>query len=564
MGAASASGGDELFGWPEQRVPSAVIVCDLPEDLPGKMMLESLSGLAARKVNEGVFDEMVWMRSGDAVYESLYERTKQAIGIRHEKTMELWQLLDYLHGKRIVKGYVLYRADTSDGKDYSNRPGMDLSSNSATVYAALLGGVLIEESLGEQARRAGLKLLKDCRGISPQQCFEENRSRLNNISALCVDPRVENCRDFAIAHKTMVYYGTGEFTEQVLEWVQPLSPIVGWNCDDEDRHTGPVSRWGHFNTASNWCRNLPFLSAARGKVPLVRANERSPEEIDFADPSEFHSFVMSDGDNMQWSMGRFVSSDLYYGNTARGHISWTCCPINLSLVSPYTWNDIANGQQGVSSLIEYGGGYQYADQFAINRPDREELLTRFARRVNRHMNRLGITVLGFICMDVRSAAAMEAYRIYAREIENLTGMLAVQYYPYELGGEIIWADNGKGADIPVVTARYSIWNSVSHARPNAGSPEYVAALINRDALRTPAGGEGKLAWTVVHVWSQFTPEESALPRSVSGADAVISSVERLIPRVKNISANELLWRIRMEYQPEQTLRLLERAQDNTN
>lgn len=554
----SASGDSDLFGWPEQKVPSSVIVCTLPRDLSERMMLESLSGLAAQGVNNGVFNEMIWISSGDSVYEKLYERTKQIVGIRHEREMELWQLLDYLHHKQIVKGYVLYRADTSIGHDYSDRLDMDFSSNVATVYGAVLGGVLIDENLQQQAIDAGLPLLKDCRGITPQQCFDDNRSRLNNISALCVDPRVENCRDFAIAHKTMVYYGTGQFTEQVLEWVQPLSPIVGWNCGGEDNHTGPVSRWGLFNTASNWCRNLPFLSSARGKVQLVKASEMSPENIDFTDSSTFHSFVMSDGDNMQWSMGRFTQSELYYGNPNRGLISWTTCPINLSLISPFTWNDIATGQNGVSSLIEYGGGYQYADQFAVNRPNREVLLTQFARRINLHMKQMGITVFGFICMDVRSAAAMEAYRIYAREIENLTGMMAVQYYPYELGGEIIWVDSARDADIPVVTARYSVWNSISYARPNAGSPEYVASLINRDALRTPADEDGKLAWTVAHVWSEFTPQNSSLPESVSGSNAVIASVEKLIPKVKNVSANELLWRIRMKYRPYQTIRLLEK------
>ncbi len=572
---AFASSGDETFGWPEQKVPEGVIVSDLPSELPERMLLESLSGLAAQGVNEGRFQEMVWMRSNDSVYEKLYQRTREALDIRQEKCMTLWELLSYLREKRLVKGYVLYRADRSQGQDYSERPGMDLSSNSATVYAALLGGVLIDESLQPKAQQLGLRLLKDCREITPEQCFEENRSQMNNVSALCVDPRVGNCRDFAIAHKTMVYYGTGELTERVLEWVKPLSPIVGWNCGGEDRHTGPVSRWGHFNTASNWCMNLPFLSAARGKVALARSHEKPLAKIDFGDSSVFHAYVMSDGDNMQWSMGRFTSSELhcilspsqwsmgrftsselFYGNARRGLISWTSCPVNLSLVSPYTWNDIVDMQEEGSSLIEYGGGYQYADQFAVNRPNREELLTQFARRVNQHMKKLGVTVLGFICMDVRSDAAREAFRVYAREIENLTGILAVQYYPYELGGEILWVEDGRGHDIPVVTARYSIWNSTSYARPNAGTPEYVAALINRDALRKPVDDDGKLAWTVVHVWSQFGPADSEIPVTVSGAESAVCSSDRLIPAVKNVSINELLWRIRMRYRPEQTQRLL--------
>lgn len=555
-----ASWEDETFGWPEQKAPQEVIICDLPMALPERMLLESLSGLAAQGVNESRFQEMVWMRGDNPVYESLYRRTRNTLGICREKRMELWELLEYLKDNGVVKGYVLYRADKSSGRDYSERSGMDLSSNCATVYASLLGGALIDESLQPKAQKLGLRLLKDCREITPDQCFEDNRSLLSNVSALCVDPRVGNCRDFAIAHKMMVYYGTGELTDRVLEWVRPLSPIIGWNCGGEDRHTGQVSRWGHFNTASNWCVNLPFLSAARGKVVLARSHEKPVATINFGDSSVFHSFVMSDGDNMQWSMGRFTDSKSFYGNPRRGLISWTSCPVNLSQVSPYTWNDIADMQEG-SSLIEYGGGYHYPDLFAVNRPNREALLVQFARRLNRHMKKLGVTVLGFICMDVHSDAAREAFQVYAREIENLTGILAVQYYPYELGGEILWVDNGRGQDIPVVTARYSIWNSNSYARPRAGAPEYVAALINRDALRTPVDDDGKLAWTVVHAWSEFSPSDSQMPETVSGAETALCSSDRLIPSVRNVSIYELLWRIRMKFRPEQTRLLLREMND---
>lgn len=550
-----ASQGDATFGWPEQKAPQGVIICDLPINLPERMLLESLSGLAAQGVNENRFQEMVWMSEGDPVYERLYQRTRNTLGICGEKRLDLWELLEYLIDSGVVKGYVLYRADKSLGRDYSERPGMDFSSNCATVYAALLGGVLIDESLQPKAQELGLQLLKDCRSITPDQCFEDNRSRLSNVSALCVDPRVGNCRDFAIAHKMMVYYGTGELTDRVLEWVRPLSPIVGWNSGGEDCHTGQVSRWGLFNTASNWCVNLPFLSAARGKVALSQSHEKPVGAIDFRDSSVFHSFVMSDGDNMQWSMGQFIGSDFFYGNSRRGMISWTCCPVNLSQVSPYTWNDIV-GMQESSSLIEYGGGYYYPDLFAVNRPNREALLVQFARRLNLHMKKLGVTVLGFICMDVYSEAAREAFRIFAHEIENLTGMLVVQYYPYELGGEILWVDNGRGQDIPVVTARYSIWNSSSYARPNAGTPEYVAALINRDALRMPADDDGKLAWTVVHAWSEFGPLDSQEPVRIRGIEIALSATDRLIPSVKNVSIYELLWRIRMKFRPEQTRLLL--------
>ena len=123
------------------------------------------------------------------------------------------------------------------------------------------------------------------------------------------------------------------------------------------------------------------------------------ENIDFEDNSAFHSFVISDGDNMQWTMGEFLDSPVYYGNKDRNRspVSWTLCPINLSVVSTSTWNRFVTMKKDNSSVIEYGGGYQYPDEFAKNRPNREELLIEFAQRMNWHFKKLNIKIFGFIC-----------------------------------------------------------------------------------------------------------------------------------------------------------------------
>lgn len=108
----------------------------------------------------------------------------------------------------------------------------------ATVYASLLKGVLVEESLEKRIKQSGLKKLKDARNESPESCFKRCKKQLNRSSALSIDPKVSNCRDIAIAQKLMLYYGTGPFSEQILEWVTPLSPILGWNYGNEDEYTG--------------------------------------------------------------------------------------------------------------------------------------------------------------------------------------------------------------------------------------------------------------------------------------------------------------------------------------
>ncbi len=546
---------DGRYGWPVQKAPKEIIVCDKGSTLAEAMLIESLSGLAAQTVNEGKFDKMIWIDVNSNIsYEKIYTKTLDALNIKQTKKMKLWELVDLLKHKKVIKGYVLYKLDEPRQNAYASYPNADYSSNVATVYAGLMKGILIDESLETEARKYGLKCLKDARNESLEECFEHNKRKLNNYSALSVPPTVSNLRDYAIAHKLMLYADKKELIDKVLAWVKPISPILGWGCGDEYDFTSLIAQWGHVNTATNWCWNLPLISSVTEKVELKKAKEISLEEINFNDTVSFHSFVMSDGDNMQWTIGDFLENPAYLGNQDRDNIglSWTLCPIELSVVSPFTWNSLAEVQKNNFSYLEYGGGYQYPDLFAVNRSNRIELLREFARRVNYHLRKMDIKIFGFICRDVASKAAQEAFQIYAEEMEDITGMLAVQYFPYELDGEIYWKTNKKGIDVPVVTSRYSIWDEVNPLRPRAGTPEFVSSIINREVTASHNKGENMLTWTIVHAWSDFNKSSKLVQSPSIGLNPVKTSQNLLIDKIKVVSVNELLWRIRMKYRPEQT------------
>jgi hypothetical protein len=554
----SAQDYDGRHGWPIQKIPKKIIACTPGKNLAEAMLLESLSGLCAQAVNDGYFDEMVWINVKNENYKKIYDQTIQALKITEIREMNIWTLVDYLKKKKIIKGFILYKLDKPRINVYGAYPDFNYSSNVATVYASLLKGVLIDESLIQEVQTRGLKKLKDARSESLKECFEKNKSKLNNASALSVPPGVSNLRDYAIAQKLMLYADKKEFAEEVLQWVKPLSPVIGWGCGDEYDFTSVISSWGLYNTATNWCWNLPLISSVSDIVEVKKVNEIGLKEINFTDTSSFHAYVMSDGDNMQWTMGSFIDNSNYLGNKERNDIglSWTLCPTNLSIISPFTWNAIAAIPQKNISYLEYGGGYQYPDLFAINRPNRTQLLREFAKRINFHLKKLGIKIFGFICIDVSGKAAQEAFQIYAEELEDITGMMAVQYFPYELGGEIYWKKNKKDIDIPIVTARYSIWNEVNKNRPRAGTPEFVASLINRDAITANLNRQHTLSWTIVHAWSDFTLTSKITEKPAIGFNPVKASEKLLINEVKAISANELLWRIRMHYRNDQTKSLL--------
>lgn len=540
---------DGRYGWFVQKPPKQIIVCKTGGlDFSERMLLESLSGLAAQAVNEDRFDEMVWCETQKESYKQIFQSSIDSLRISVIKRMDVWELLEYLVQQKVVKGYVLYRVDDSQGELYTRRKQMDLSSNVATVYAGLLQGVLVEESLLPKMRKMGLEMLKDARQETPEECFMYSKKHLNNHSALSIDPQVSNCRDIAIAQKLMLYYDTQALADSILEWVEPLSPILGWNCGNEDEYTGVITRWGHYNTATNWCCNLPVIMAASDKMTPLPISETIPKDTTLFCRKSLHSFVVSDGDNMQWTMGNFLDNPVYYGAYKKEDIpvSWTLCPINLSVVSTSTWNRIAMAKKENSSIVEYGGGYQYPDLFAMNRPNRKELLVRFAQRINWHLKKLNVKIFGFICKDVFSKEAQEAFEIYAKEIDGLTGMIAIQYNPYNVGGEIIWVKNKKGLEIPVLTARYSIWKHLFHDTL-CGSPDYVSSLINREADEAQLNGMTTLSFTIIHAWSDFSQIIKAEDNLVQGYYAGKIANNLLSPLVQNVSLNELLWYLRILY-----------------
>ena len=52
----------------------------------------------------------------------------------------------------------------------------------------------------------------------------------------------------------------------------------------------------------------------RGNEKVVKLKSVNPKKIDANENAVYHSFVMSDGDNMQWTFGGFVNSPDYWNN----------------------------------------------------------------------------------------------------------------------------------------------------------------------------------------------------------------------------------------------------------
>ncbi len=577
--------------WPAQKAPKSILRAPNHEKLEkstspngqsteggfsaSHILLQVLQGLSAKAVNEGTCDEMIWIEVGhpefplNPNYELWLERTLKRLNIKDKGSYELWDLVKHFKDNGVVKGYILYSYDYNEGIPYLHREKFDRSVNVATTMASIHNAVVIEEGQEEKAKQLGLEKLFDARGKDMKWCFNTYKDQLNRDCLATVDPKVAHCRAFAVANKAMTIYGVDDTVKEVLAWLNPLSCIAGWNIGDEGKHTKMITRLGHVHTASNWSLNTPLLASAAKDYHTLPTRTFDPTAIDW-DKENTISFAMSDGDNIGWFMGDICYNRHYWSSPSHGDFpfGWTTCIAGLSQVSPETAGFLFETQRPDTTLIEFAGGYHYPDMLGIDRPEKD-ILVRHARRLNDQMNKNKLRVLGFIAWDLDSPAAKKAYQVFAREIDNLAGMIAIQYHPYEGGnGEIFWVKNKKDIEIPVVTAKYSVWAHRNLRESN--NPAKLAATINADARTAGSNAKKFNHWAIVHAWSSFKKNEDGEvvnanymePGSETGVTPIQWCVDRLDKSITVVSPEEMIWRIRMNHNPAQTKQAIKELKQN--
>jgi hypothetical protein len=541
-----------------------------------EMMAQSVAGLAAKAVNEGRADELVWVGSDNIDIEDwLARRLKRQPQLELRGTFALWDLVDRYAREGIIKGYILYRADRSKGGLSQHRPAMDCSVNVATSLAGLLDGIIVDESIEGEAKLHGLKLLMDVRDKTQAWCFETYKDRFNRRMLCTQDPRKPNVRDLAIAQKTLTVFGYAEPVPTAMKWLEPLSPMLGWNGGDEFKTTQMSTCWGHLQTATDWGINLPVLMAGTEKAELPKVKSFDPRTIDWKDRRSAVSFITSDGDNVDTYEGSFFRGSEgknYWGNPERGKIpfGWSCCFAHLAQLCPEAIEYAAATQSPNDWLLEWGGGYYYPDLFGRERPNRWELLAQHARRTWAMMKRTNTRAIGFNVAKFDSPDALKAYEVFAGQTDGLLAILVWQYDCYEAGaGRVFWVRDRNGAEVPVISARYSIWNDTNR-RPHSGTPAKVAREIRQTVEDAPPAELPRYDWVNAHAWSWFKrapgSNESAEDMPQENAEAhggergytpVTWCVERLPASIRAVGPEELFWRIRMKHNPEQTRKLIQ-------
>ena len=347
--------------WPTQAMPKALARTERERDFPSprrsyEMLAQSVAGLAAKAVNEGRGDEMVWVGTDNVDVEDWYARLLR----RHPQlevrgTFGLWELIERYARKGLIQGYILYRSDHSKGEMNQHRQGMDCSVNVATSLAGLFDAILVDEGLEGEAQTHGLKRLMDARDKTQAWCFETYKDQFCRRMVCTQDPRKSSVRDLAIAQKAFVLYGYDEPTPTVMKWLEPLSPILGWNGGDERKTTEMSTDWGEIQTATDWCNNLPVLMAGAEETEPKKVADFDPRTIDWNDTRSAVSFISTDGDNVQWfEIDFFRHNQNFWNSPDRGQIpfGWSCCFTQLTQLCPEAIDYALATQSPNDSFVE--------------------------------------------------------------------------------------------------------------------------------------------------------------------------------------------------------------------
>lgn len=520
---------------------------DITRGLQYHLLCQSIAGLVNKALDEGKKEVGVWLEANGEAYELSKVAIGQEIGRQTGielagKTYGAFEGLE-VNVRNLFKGYVL--------TDVKSNPESNIV---ATVASHVYNAIIVDVRDKDYFDSNGYSMLYDARAKSTEDAWHEFKDKCSNKALVVMPVQTGELREFVIKNKLFCInlnkkYGNpasgqnrGLFDE-VLAWLEPNAPVLGWEQGvGEDAFVAKISKSGKLTLAADWSYNHSLTSSgARERQKQILAEVVNPRNINYSEQKHYVSFFLSDGDNYQWIMGGgFVNEYLNQEESETVNMGYGLCSQALSELAPAQYENIMSKQKFNNTFMEcFGGGYYYADTYSLNK-NRQENLKIIARRTASHMRQHRLKILHIIAWDTGSPATKEACQAFVDANEQLEGIVAIQYSPYNGGkGNIIWCKNKEGYDIPVVTTKYSLWKGGINGQ---GTPVEIGA-------RMKALEKGRShAFVCVHAWSDFSGSK--------GAKAALACINAAGADFKAVNAQELIWRIRMQEREEQTLKYL--------
>jgi len=516
------------------------------------LLIQSLAGIVNKACIEGHSDVAIWIEISGTGY-SEEKAALDAVCKGQIGTQNVYELLTNDYGswngidptvKQLVKGYVL-----------TDVVGNPESANAAAVAAHVYDAIIVDKTDEALISALGYNKLYDCSSMTIAQAFAEFKDKCNNTALVLMPVSTGEWRDYAIANRLFIMnlnkkYASGAaenatLFSTVLDWLKPCSQVLGWEqgCG-EDVFVNRVSKHGHMVLAADWSYNHTLTSRLyRSRQPSDIVASINPRSIDYNLKKNFISYFLTDGDNYQFIITDNFENNYYCLSSA----STTKCAFEIGTQSliqlaPTRFTRLVQKQPSSHCTImeTFGGGYYYLDTFSTEgaaASNRSANLKTLAERTAAHMRQHGIKVLHVMAQDLSSRNTTEALQAFVDANDQLEGITAVQYSPYNGGGgEIIWLKNKAGYDIPCITTKYMLWAGLNL------TPDVVTSeMMLKESIPS-------YSTVCLHAWSEFSGKRSS--------DVAALCQQKLNTSFKAVSMQELIWRVRMAHDKDQTIEYL--------
>jgi len=439
---------------------------------PERTMIGSLQGVIADN-----HEEQIYIRPLAGGYDTWLDDLVENYGVERIDITNAFSLLDYF--KNELNGYLLYQVGNG-------------SINASTSLAGIEQAILVEQSIENQVINLGISLIHDMRNINEDWVYQNYMDQLN--PNVVIEQREEfehTFRDYAILSNAFTFFdGNSDFRNQVLDGLNPNSVMMGWGdaWQGEDVFIRAGSERGIYTIPSDHTHNLCPLSG----FPSIQQTQQTPPNFIANNNTHYVSFLFTDGDNLQWTLGNLQSDTKWFSSPYRGNfdMGWGIPP-SLVHAAPTVmkwYYDNSFIGPGYDNFVAgpSGGGYMYPSLYPA-----EDL----ALHVDQLSEWMSLGDLNIIeILDFGSQTYTDIWDVYTAK-DQIDGLIYLEYGDHSgTNGTTIWS-NGK----PVLSPRIKLWNGLP------GSDQQTIINTINQSPRDPSSPFG-YSMVIVGVWEHSLEE----------------------------------------------------------
>lgn len=397
------------------------------------------------------------------------------------------------HFKKDISGYVL--GDLSEKYLHS-----------AISLAGIKKAAVATANTEQMFKDAGIPMVEDATSMTMLQFMTQHQSEMSK-TAMVYQAAEKNrfLTDYAIYGKMFHHYeGTEVTLQQVASTLTANGALFGWG-ESEDGLVATAGRSSVYVHAADYAKNLSVLS----NFGVETKQKRHVTDVETIKNVHTVCFLVTDGDNIQWSLGPFYEGAAYYGNSGRGKVSigWTMTPSMAELAPTvlkkiYDKAGVEDGKRDYFVAGPSGIGYM--------NPDIYPQLSSYVSLNTEYMKQADMRILNIIGNSMNMQ--------YIKPFLEQDQIDAVFYYYYSsyIGGlgTINWVN-----EKPVIAGRYQLWTGLFD------NPASLAIAINNSS--TDVSSSRGYSLIPVHIWSD-------------GVDQILETVSHLNPNIRIVAPDEFV------------------------